>query len=107
MANCPYGCPCPVYTCSESTTTALTSTTVPETTTTTSEKVKNKVLTICTSGCRPVMTDFNGLFDNNILFLYGEATHIYRSCALTFENRFYIFGGNKWSRQLRGWSPGQ
>ena len=87
-SECPNGCPCPTYECSETTTIV--------TTQTTPVKPKNSILILSTfEGYKPpVITDVNGREDYNFLFRFAENTAVMGSCFLTFQNEFYIIGGD-------------
>ena len=41
----------------------------------------------------PIITDASGLDDRFFRFSYGENTEAFRSCGMTWQNQFYIFGG--------------
>ena len=46
----------------------------------------------------PLLVDAKGRIDPNIAMVIGKETEVYKSCSLTYRNRFYIFGGEneKW-----------
>ena len=93
--GCPNACPCPVYEC------PVTTTTTPVTTTT-AESVKTQVLILNTYKPVnvPVITNAQGREDRNFYFLMGENTEVKYSCALTFRNENYVFGGLDEKRQI-------
>jgi len=37
---------------------------------------------------------------SDIWFVYGDKTDVYESCSVTYQNRFYIFGGHYEKRQI-------
>ena len=48
----------------------------------------------------PIITDATGLDDRFFYFKYEENTEAYGSCGLTFQNQFYMFGGNSKRTQI-------
>ena len=106
--DCPNGCPCPNFDCSDvpSTTTATTRviTTTVGTTQTTPISERNTILLLNTKSPKniPLMFNSTGFVDRNFLFLFDDHTSVYESCGLTFRNEFYIFGGEGFgqTRQL-------
>ena len=48
----------------------------------------------------PLLVDANGRNDGNIFMVFDEGTEVYRSCALTWRNEFFVFGGNSQTRQI-------
>ena len=101
QVKCPNGCPCPEYACSDVNDTTTSFTTTAQTT---SAELKTSVLVLSTSHRNnpPVITNGNGRFDtNNFLFMYGENTWAHYSCSLTYQNQFYLFGGDQgYARQI-------
>ena len=92
--NCPSGCPCPDYQCTDQTTTVETTTTAP------SKKTSVLVLSSKTKDSVPggqnipLIIDAHGRNDNNFLFRFDEDTAVVSgSCSLTYQNMLYIFGG--------------
>ena len=94
--DCPNGCPCPNFDCSDvpSTTTATTRviTTTVGTTQTTPISERNTILLLNTKSPKniPLMFNSTGFVDRNFLFLFDDHTSVYESCGLTFRNEFYI-----------------
>ena len=97
QSGCPNGCPCPVYQCPTTTTTS------PEITTTTSS-TKTSILILSTfQSNRPLITNGAGKVEypvSDFMFMYGDETEVYHSCSVTWQNQFYIFGGDKKKNQV-------
>ena len=47
-----------------------------------------------------LIIDGNGRKNEISCFSFGTDTEVYRSCSLTWENNFYIYGGYKNRRQI-------
>ena len=95
QADCPHGCPCPIYECQVSTT-------IEDTVMTTPVPIHETVLVLSTRSIKhvPLLTDDNGREDRNFFFMYGQDTQVYGSCGLTFQNEFFIFGGQNAENQI-------
>ena len=89
MANCPGGCPCPDYTCTDRTTT-----TVATTTTGTKEKDTVLVLNTFSSQNHPLLLNSIGDEDYDFSFTYEADTSAYMSCSLTYHGQMLVFGGS-------------
>ena len=48
----------------------------------------------------PVLVDAEGRLDSELMTVYGEETEVHGSCSVTYQNRFYMFGGKKQKRQI-------
>ena len=63
---------------------------------------KQTVLVLSTYGVNkaPLLVDAKGQNDRNIIMSFGEDTEVYKSCSVTYRNRFHIFGGDSEKRQI-------
>ena len=125
--NCPLGCPCPNYNCAVKTTRATTTTATASVTSTTtsttsstatptnSQSTKNsgastktpaekKTVLVLNSSQKkartPLLVDAEGRNDSNFLMSFGEETEVFKSCSVTYRNRFFVFGGEIRKRQI-------
>ena len=95
------------YTTTESslvTTTASTtiSTTFSSTTSTTTEETLTSVLILSTAlrDNIPVILTTLGQADKSFDFSYASSAEVYKSCSVTFQNEYFVFGGYKQKRQI-------
>ena len=49
---------------------------------------------------KPLLIDAKGRRDRNLVVSFGEQTEVYKSCSVTYRNRFYVFGGERHERQI-------
>ena len=72
------------------------------TTTTTAFVPRKDVLILSTMNKLnvPIITNASGREDRNFYFEYGEKTEVDRSCAITWRNEHYVFGGYSNDRQV-------
>ena len=93
--DCPSGCPCPQYDCSDQLTTT-TSISTSTTTQSTSVLVLNRPL----YDNVPILLDSSGLVNTNLTFTFGPGTDVNWSCSLNWRNEFYVFGGQERKSQV-------
>lgn len=88
-SDCPTGCPCPNYVCTEVTTEALTTTTI-------SAKNKNSVLVLNTyyTPNVPIIIDSNGRQDRNFYFVRDVDTNAVHSCSIIWGNEMFVIGSS-------------
>ena len=87
---------------STSTSTTSTSSTTTTTTTTTS-LARNKTVLVLNSrnGWKPALiVDSNGRQDELGCFAHDQNAEVLRACSVTWQNEFYIFGGELNNRQI-------
>ena len=85
-----------------STTTMLTTTITTEITTATPTPVPNTsvlILSTYKEQNKPILTDSNGKVEANI-FQLGNDTEVSLSCAVTFQDKFYLYGGSSEKTQI-------
>ena len=108
--DCPDGCPCSGYECSDiTTTTSNPSTTTTAVTTSSTSAIKEttssapgpptSVLVLYADPGhpekRPLITDVMGRQEYNIWFKFDQDTSVLHSCSLVFQNQMIVFGGSK------------
>ena len=49
---------------------------------------------------KPILTDLNGKAMNCPAFTIADDVEVYKSCAVTYQNQFYVYGGNTHKRQI-------
>ena len=93
--KCPTGCPCDDYHCGGSTTTVpeVTTSTAPETT---ASPPINAVLVLSTKNVanKPMVIDWEGTFNDDLNFEYGDGTTVNSGCGATLMDEFWYFGGS-------------
>ena len=99
--GCPDGCPCPEYSCQNSTTSSPGTVTV-TTMSTSTAVIGTQVLILNTFNPAnvPIITNSSGLEDRLFRFELENTTQIYRSCSITWQNRHYVFGGSMHRTQI-------
>ena len=63
---------------------------------------KSSVLVLNTyyTNNKPLLTDLNGRAMNCPAFTIADNVEVYYSCALTFQDHFYVYGGETYKRQI-------
>ena len=49
---------------------------------------------------KPILTDLNGKAMNCPAFTIGDAVEVLKSCAVTYQGGFYVYGGINYKRQI-------
>ena len=49
---------------------------------------------------KPILTDLNGRTINCPAFTIADDVEVYYSCAVTYQGRFYVYGGGNRKRQI-------
>ena len=75
QSKCPSGCPCAEYDC---------------------DSPRSEVLILSTRSPSnvPVMTNAAGDVDHDFYFTIDNDVDVYHSCSLTWQNEFYVYGGD-------------
>ena len=58
------------------------------------------VLNTHDSNNKPILTDLNGKAMNCPAFTIADGVEVDHSCAVTYQGRFYVYGGKKYQRQI-------
>ena len=95
QVNCPAGCPCPDYQCSNSTVSTTTATFV----STTTAPIVGKDVLVLVSDQQPMVISFDGYY-REALFESDSDTSTQYSCSVQYENVFYILGGDRIGNQV-------
>ena len=101
--NCPNGCPCPQYDCTQTESTTQLATTTP--------KISKNLVLVLNTWREPIghdgphkkyphLVSQEGGATTGFKFEYGENTGAAVSCAITWRNQFYIFGGEFTDNQV-------
>ena len=49
---------------------------------------------------KPILTDLNGIAMNCPAFTIADDVEVWQSCAVTYQDHFYVYGGKKYNRQI-------
>ena len=88
QTECPNGCPCPEFVCSETTTTTTRGTTTVPQDVSSFLMLSTRELTNM-----PAVISSNGAVNFDIDFTYEENTVAYNTCSVVFQSEFYVLGG--------------
>lgn len=54
-------------------------------------------------GRKSLVVDFNGGFDENFYFEFGQYTTTAGACSINFKGQFYLFGGQYIGSEIMGY----
>ena len=63
---------------------------------------RKTVLVLNTNGGfkAPVLVDASGRQDDQVSVVFGSETEVYRSCSISWQNQFFVFGGGNQTQQI-------
>ena len=58
------------------------------------------ILNTRSSNNKPILTDLNGKALNCPAFTIADDVEVWQSCAVTYQDHFYVYGGINYKRQI-------